>query len=141
MWLREPLNGAGGAVFGSPEFEFVVVAVEQLSQVEGVLGVILGAAGDEGFAEFLEGDGVDGIQSDPFISFEEGDQVAGGLFQAQGHAGVGMLLAQLEQPLPERFGRGVDGGQLVLVGVSVDEAQVGFFIGAIQADDQVVRRR
>ena len=62
----------------------------------------------------------------------------GGLFQAQGDPGLRMLLAQLEQPLPQGFGGGVDGLGAALASVGVDEAQVGFAIGAIQADDQVI---
>ena len=83
------LDGAGGAVLGSPGFEFVGVAVEQIGQVMGVLGVVLGAAGDEGFAELLQGDGIDGKEGDPFVGFQEGDEMAGGLFQAQGRPGPG----------------------------------------------------
>ena len=52
-----------------------------------------------------------------------------------------MLLAQEKQPFPECLGRSVNGDRLELIGVSVDEAEVGFFIGAIQADDQVIRMR
>ena len=77
---------------------------EQFGQVEGVLGVVLGAAGDEGLAVFLQGDGVDGIEGDPLIGFEEGDEMDGRLFQANGHAGLGVLLAQFQEPLPERLG-------------------------------------
>ena len=33
----------------------------------------------------------------------------GGLFQAKGHAGLRVLLAQFQQPLPEGLGGGVDG--------------------------------
>ena len=51
----------------------------------------------------LERDGIDGIERDPFIGFQEGDEMDGGLFQAEGHASLGMLLAQLAQPFPERF--------------------------------------
>ena len=45
------LDRAGLAVFGRPGFEFVVVSQEQFGQVERVLGVVLGAAGDEGLAD------------------------------------------------------------------------------------------
>jgi hypothetical protein len=38
---------------------------QQFSQIERVLGVVLGAAGDEGFTIFLERDGIDGIERDP----------------------------------------------------------------------------
>ena len=65
----------------------------------------------------------------------------GGLFQAESHAGLGVLLAQFQQPLPERLGGGVDGGRPVLAGAGVNEVQVGLAIGAIQADDQVIRMR
>jgi len=33
----------------------------------------------------------------------------GGLFQTQPDTGLGMLLAQFQQPFPERFGSGVNG--------------------------------
>jgi hypothetical protein len=69
------------------------MAQEQFGQVKGVLGVILGATGDEGLAELLEGDGVDGVEGDPVIGFQEADEVAGGLFQAQGEASLGVLLS------------------------------------------------
>ncbi len=135
------LHGAGGAVLGRPGFEFGVVGQEQFGQVVGVLGVVLGAAGDEGLAVFLEGDGIDGVEGDPVIGFQEGDEVDGGLFQAEADAGLGMLLAQFQQPFPEGFGGGVDGGRPALAGGGVDEVQVGLLIGAIQADDQVIGMR
>ncbi len=111
---------------------------EQVGQVVGILGVVLGAAGDEGFAILLEGDGVDGIERDPLVGFEEGDQVDGGLFQTQADAGLGMLLAQFQQPFPERFGGGVNGLGPALAGGGGDEAQVSLFVGTVQADDQVI---
>ena len=94
------LHGAGGAVLGRPGFEFGVMGQEQVGQIIGILGVVLGAAGDEGLAILLEGDGVDGIERDPVIAFEEGDEMDGGLFQAQADAGLGMLLAQLPAAIP-----------------------------------------
>ena len=102
------LHGAGGAVLGRPGFEFGVMGQEQVGQVIGILGIVLGAAGDEGLAIFLEGDGVDGIERDPVIAFQEGDEMDGGLFQAQADAGLGMFLPQLQQPFPEGFGGGVN---------------------------------
>ena len=94
------LHRAGGAVLGRPGFEFGVMGQEQVGQIVGVLGVVLGAAGDEGLAILLEGDGVDGIERDPVVGFQEGDEVDGGLFQAQADAGLGMLLAQLPAAIP-----------------------------------------
>ena len=49
----------GWAVLGRPGLELGVMGQEQVGQILGVLGVVLGAAGDEGLAELLEGDGVD----------------------------------------------------------------------------------
>ena len=132
------LYGAGGAVVGGPGFELGVVGQEQLGQVIGVFGVVLGAAGDEGLAIFLEGDGIDRVEGDPGIGFQETDQVDGGLFQAEGDAGLGMVLAQLEQPFPEGFGSRVEGGGSALAGGGVEQVQIGLAIGAIQADDQVI---
>ncbi len=87
------LDGAGLAVFGRPGFEFIVVSQEQFGQVASVLGVVFGAAGDEDLAELLEAEGIDGVETDPLIGFQEGDEVDGGLFQAESHAGLGVLLA------------------------------------------------
>jgi hypothetical protein len=64
--------------------------------------------------------------------------VDGGLFQAQADAGLGMFLAQVQEPFPERFGSGVNDGGPALAGGGGDEAQIGLFIGTIQADDQVI---
>jgi len=58
------LEGAGLAVLGRPGFEFGVMGQEQVSHVVGILGVVLGTAGDEGLAILLEGDGVDRIEGD-----------------------------------------------------------------------------
>ena len=132
------LHGAGGAVLGRPGFEFGVMGQEQIGQIVGILGIVLGAAGDEGFAILLEGDGVDGIERDPLVGFEEGDQVDGGLFQTQADTGLGMFLPECQQPFPERFGSGVNGLGPALAGGSGDEAQVGLFVGTVQADDQVI---
>jgi hypothetical protein len=62
----------------------------------------------------------------------------GGLFEAQPDAGLGMLLAQFQQPFPERFRSGVNGLGPALAGRSGDEAQVSLFVGTVQADDQVI---
>ena len=138
---HELLHRAGGTVLGRPGAELGVMGQEQFGQVVGILGVVLGAAGDEGLAEFLQGDGVDGIEGEPGVGFEEGDQVDGRLFQAEGDAGLGVVLAQLEQPFPEGFRGGVNDGRAVLAGAGVDEVQVGLLVGTIQADDQVIGMR
>ena len=65
----------------------------------------------------------------------------GGLFQTQPDAGLGMLLAQFQQPFPERFGCGVNGLGPALAGGGGDEVEVGLFVGTIQADDQVMGMR
>ena len=103
------LPGARGAVLGRPRLKLVMMSQEQFGQIERILGVVLGAAGDEGLAVFLEGDGIDGVERDPFIGFEEGDEMDGGLFQAQADAGLGMLLPKCPQPFPERLRGGVNG--------------------------------
>ena len=41
-----------------PRFLFIVMSQKQLGQKARILLVIFGAAGDEGFAEFLESDGI-----------------------------------------------------------------------------------
>ena len=70
-----------------------MVGQEKFGQVLSVLSIILGAAGDEGFAEFLEGDGVDGIEGEPGIGFQEDQEMGGGLFETNGDAGLGVVVA------------------------------------------------
>jgi len=121
------LHRAGGAVLRRPDRQLRVMVPQQVGQELGVLGVILGAAGHEGFAIFLEGDGIDGMERDPGVSFQERNQVDGGLFETEADAGGGLLLAQLGQPFAQCFGRGVNGDAPALAGGGVEEAQIGFF--------------
>ena len=85
------------------------------------LGVVLGSAGDEGFTIFLKGDRIDGVQRDPVIAFEEGNEMDSGLFQAEADAGLRLLLAQLQQPFPKGFGRGGDHHRVALASGGGDE--------------------
>ena len=132
------LESAGLAVFGSPGFEFILMVEEQLGQVTSVFSIILGAAGDEGLAEFLEGDGIDGVEGDPGVGLQEADQVGRRLFQTEGDTVMGMVLAQSSQPMVEFLGGSRHGLLLSGAGASVDELQIGLAIGTVQADDQVV---
>ena len=77
---------------------------EQFGEVLRILAVVLGAAGDKGLAEFLEGNGIDRVEGDPEISLEEEDEADRRLFQADGHARVGMFLAEVQEPIVQRFG-------------------------------------
>ena len=63
----------------------------------------------------------------------------GGLFQAQADASLGLPLAQLQQPFPKGFGRGGDNHRVAVASGGGDEVQIGFLVGTIQADDQVIR--
>ena len=44
--IHQLLHRARGAVLGRPGLELVVMGQQQLGQVLGVLGIVLGAAGD-----------------------------------------------------------------------------------------------
>jgi hypothetical protein len=61
-----------------------------------------------------------------------------GLFEAQSDFSVGVERAQLLQPLAEIFWRSGQSHRLGLARGRVDEVEVGFFIGAVQADDQII---
>src|SRR5439155_3989843 len=65
------------------------MAQEQLGQILSVFAVVLGAAGNEGLAEFLEADRVDGIEGDPGVGFQEDDEISRRLFQADGDTAWG----------------------------------------------------
>ncbi len=119
--------------------QLVVVDQEQLAGELGIFAVVFGAAGDEGLAELLHRDRIDRIEGDPLIGLQEEDQIAGGLFQANADAARRVSLAQLGQPIVEGFGRGRQRLVLDHAGAGVDEVEIGFGVGAIQADDQVQR--
>src|SRR6266496_1382757 len=125
------LDGAGGAVLRSPGFEFVVMVEEQFRQVTGIFAVVLGATGDEGFAIPLEGDGLDGIEGDPWISYQEGNEVGGGLLQTQSDAAMGRGFVKVGARFPEgRRGGGV-GIRAALADGGGDQVEVGRGIGTI----------
>jgi len=114
-----------------------MVSQEKLGKKAGVLGIILGAAGDEGLAELLEGNGIDGVESDPGVGFQERDQIAGGLFEAQADAGLRVRLAQFGQPVMKCLRRCVDGLPGEGAGGGVDEVEIGLLIGTIEADNEI----
>ena len=47
----------------------------------------------------------------------------------------------MQEPFPERFGSGVNDGGPALASGGGDEAQIGLFVGTIQADDEVIGMR
>ncbi len=114
------------------------MAQEQLGQILGILAVVLGATGDEGLAEFLQSDRIDGIEGDPGIGLQEEDEISRRLFQANGDTGLRVVLAQPSQPIVELLGGSGDGLLLSVAGAGVDEMQIGLAIGTVQADDQVM---
>src|SRR5215471_9146942 len=134
------LEGAGGSVLGSPGFELVSMSQQQFGQIKSIFGVVLGATGDESLTEFEQRERINGIEGNPIVGLQEWEQVHGRLLQADGHAGVGMFLAQLSQPFPESLWGGGDGVRTALASLGLDEMQVGFGVGTIQADDQVIAR-
>jgi ATP-dependent helicase YprA (DUF1998 family) len=113
------------------------MAQEQLGQVLGILAIVLGATDDEGFAELLQGDRVDGVESDPGVGLQEEDQAQGRLFQANAYPSLRMLLAQLQEPVMQSFWRGADSLLLGFARGVVNEIKIGLFIGTIQANDQI----
>jgi hypothetical protein len=138
--VKDPLlDGASGAILRSPRLELGVMMEEQLGQEASVFGIVLGPAGDEGFAILLEGDGIDGVEGNPGVGFQEGDQMGRGLFQAEGQAGLRVLLAQFQEPFPKSLRGGSDGTAPALAIGRVDEVEVSGAIGAIQTGDQVIR--
>lgn len=124
--------------FRTPGFESVVVGEEQLGQVFGILGIILGPAGDEGLTELLEGDGIDGVKRDPGVVLEEEDEVDGGLFEANGDAGFGVIVAQRGESVVEVFRGDVEGLAPTQAAAGVDREEVGFVVGPVKPDNQVI---
>jgi hypothetical protein len=111
---------------------------EQPGQMLGVFAIVLGPADDEDLAKLLEADRVDGVEPDPVVTDQEADEVMGGLFEADGHPVIGMVLAQRFGPGLESLGAGLEDRALYGAGALVQAEPVGFAIGAIQADNQIV---
>ena len=116
-----------------PEGQLGVVMPQQLGQVTRVLRVVLRPAGDEGLAILLEREGIDGVDREPGVGLQEGNDRPGGLLDTQADLRRGILLAQIRQPVVEGVGLGGDGLGPLLAGAGVEEVQVGLAIGAIQA--------
>ena len=116
---QSPVAGTG-RVLGRPDWQLGVMIQEQIGQKVGVLGVILGAAGEEG-------DGVDGMVRDPVVGLQEGHELDAGLFQAPGPRGPLGLLSQFREPFAKGFGRGSDDDGPALAGAGVEEAKIGPF--------------
>ena len=135
------LKGSGGAVLRCPDRELFRMQQQQVGHVISIFCVILGAADDKSLAVFLQGDRVDGMKRDPVVNLKKWNEVTGGLLQTETDAAAGVLQAQLKQPIPERFGRGCDDAVAALAGASVNECEIGFGVGTIQADDQIVGMR
>jgi len=76
------------------------------------------------------------VDRDPGVGLDKGDDRPGGLFDAQADLRLGILLAQLGQPVVERLGFGFDRLGPLFAGGSFNEVQIGLAIGTIQADDQ-----
>jgi hypothetical protein len=117
-----------------------MVSQEQLGQVKRIFGIVFCTAGHEGLSVFLESQGVDGIEGDPLVGFEVSHEMGRRLFQAEGDPTLWIFLAQLQQPFPERFRRSVDGLGVTMPIGNTDEVQIGFAIGTIQTDNQVIGR-
>jgi hypothetical protein len=131
------LEQARLAVLGLPGSQLIGVAIQEEGLEIGVGAVVLGFAGNEGLAEFFEQDGVDGIEGDPGIGFQEGDEGAGRLLQADGEVCGGLFLVQVQKPAMEFF-RGTVQGLATggTVGL-VDDVQIDFAVGAVETGDEL----
>lgn len=64
-------------------------------------------------------------------------RLAAGCSRQDSHALLGMLLAQVQEPVVQRFRRSADGLPLGITRGGVNEIEVSLAIGTIQADEQV----
>jgi len=69
---------------------------QQFGEVLSIFAIVPGATGHKGFTIFLQGDGIDGVEGDPIVGFQEWDEVASGLFQANADAGFWIFLAEVQ---------------------------------------------
>jgi hypothetical protein len=128
------------SVLRAPGPERLAVTGQEPGQEGGVLGIIVGAADDEGLAEFLEADGVDGIERDPVVTAQEADQVIGRLFEDDGHTVLGEAFSQIGGPGLEGGRVGGEGGGLLGVSGQVQQMEIGLAVGPVHAEDQVEGR-
>jgi len=136
--VLEFLDGeAGVGVLRGPGTKPLAVGGQQMGQVEGVLGIVVGAADDEGLAEFLEADRVDGIEGDPSVLAQEADEVVGRLFEDDGHAVLGEAFTQVGGPGLKGGRIGGEDTGLLLLREQIQLVEIDLAIGTVHADDQV----
>src|SRR6266480_5886987 len=104
----QALQPSSGSIVRRPYFERGVMSGQQFGQIKGILSVALGPAGDEGFSKLLQGDGIDGIESDKLKTLQEDNEVVGRLLQTDGNPLAGVLALQLSDPVLKGFGMGGD---------------------------------
>ena len=133
----QTLQAAGGGVIGHPWFEGGVMRRQQPGQIKRILGVALGAAGDEGFAKLLQRDGIDRIQADELEMLEEDDEIVSRLLQTDGDPMARKGLLESLDPLLKSFRGGADTLMFSAAVPQVEKVKVGCFIGSIQSNDNV----
>lgn len=136
--LGEDGEFAGAGIVGLPRGQKVVLLEDEPGEMEGVLFVVLGAGGVEGFAVALEGDRIDQVQAQEVELAEEVQEAGARLLDAECGARAGREHGlNLASPGHHDFGSGGDRRLFEDLAVQVEEAEVEPGVGAIDADEEV----
>jgi hypothetical protein len=118
--LDEVLQGAGLLVIRQPRLELVAVQGEQVSQVGGVAGIILGPARRERLTELGRRLRVDRAESEEVVLEQCVDERAARLLQANGDLPARVTPTQRVSPLVELSRRVPDDGSLAPARGTID---------------------
>ena len=127
------LSGLG--IVGFLHGKFAVGFEDELGDALAVALVGLGPGGLEGFAPVFEGGGVDEIEIDEVVLDEKGGEVGAGLFDTECELAVGKVTSQLQEPIPQGGGLGIDFAMAVRAGVGVQDGEIDGAIGSVDADE------
>ena len=111
---------------------------DESGQVKGVLLVILGAGGVEGFAVVFEGERIDEMKGEELELAEEVQETRTGLLDAE--SGVGPVRQdRLDLAGPGKHGYGVGGDRGLLKDLAsrVEDAEIEAEVRSIDADEEV----
>ncbi len=136
--LDEKLQRARPLVVRQPRLQTLSVMDEQLDELLGISRVILSSRRGESFAESGERLRVDGVEDEEVVLQERVNERAAPLLKADGDSLAGVAPAQGGGPLVEFLRRVLDDGGLALPRSAVEEADIVFSIGPVDADQSSV---
>ena len=133
--LDQILQGSGLLRIRQPGLETITVVNEQLDGILGVSRVVFSTRRRECLAVVSQGRRVDGIEDEEVVIDEGKDERAATLLKADSHFSSAEAKAHGSGPLLEGLWGVIDDRELFLTRSSIDQAEVVFLVGPIEADE------